>query len=354
MSAPELLLTLVTSRRCPKPPATMRERAIANVWERYVEPLRYLPEADFEDFWEQACRLEAAVASFGLGCTWLVTGHGATARRLSDQQVRSVDELDRLPRYGMQAEPLPFADAHDPEWDAGNYMGDAAFRRNAGRRLAWCTSDCSGEVDVVDVLTEWARDGVRRAVVKTRRTKHGLWFIDLPASGVREEVEAVVNDVMEFSLYSMGGRPEAFLAQEWVPMRFEYRVFVVGHQAVTGAGCVEEFTPLDSWAIFDTRVRERRHEGRAYEVTAQPEVVGRLVEFARRVIDELRAERPEVRDYTLDVAIGPDGPLVIERNGLLNSGLYASQPQCVTDALAADRIGHPTPTPAPHRLEESA
>lgn len=42
-------------------------------------------------------------------------------------------------------------------------------------------------------------------------------------------------------------------------MQYEYRVFVVGGQAVTGAGAVEEHTPLDNrQTAFSTLLRRDR------------------------------------------------------------------------------------------------
>nr|WP_254788555.1 hypothetical protein [Arthrobacter sp. ok909] len=47
-------------------------------------------------------------------------------------------------------------------------------------------------------------------------------------------------------------------------------------------------------------------------------------------------EVPELTDYVIDVALNADGePLIVELNSLLNSGLYASRPELVTEAKLA-------------------
>jgi hypothetical protein len=131
------------------------------------------------------------------------------------------------------------------------------------------------------------------------------------------------------------GSRESLIAQVFVPMEYEYRVFVVGKKVVTAAGCVEEFTPLDNNGFpFDHQLRRHRQAKSAVELA--PEVAGILTGFARHAVDALAYEVPDLTDYVIDVALGPDGnPLIVELNSLLNAGLYASQPQRVTEAMVA-------------------
>lgn len=173
-------------------------------------------------------------------------------------------------------------------------------------------------------------------IVKTARTKLGLWDIALPGETL-EETAAVVSDELEWFTVSLGDRADAFIAQEWVPMMFEYRLFVVDGEVVTGAGCIEENTPLDNRAQFDSAVRE--HRAAQSPVVDRPEAVAAMVRFGQAVAVEIAAENPAMTQYVMDVAIGADGmPLIVELNSLLNSGLYASDPRLVTAAMAA-RVG---------------
>lgn len=314
-------VSIVTARRPPRPPQTARQRELAALWEQHLGSLVYDEHGDFEDFWEQAARLEAAVVGFG-----------AEHCRFDDGTALADSDL---PRFGMQPSRgfLCAGEQDEPESAAGDYMSDETFMRNAGRRLARCSYDHPDGPDLVRVLTSWAQQGVVRVVVKIARTKYGLWKFDLPPRATPDAIKRAVEQELDWAAYSLSGHPGAFLAQEHVPMRYEYRLFVVDHQVVTGAGCVEARTPLDNTASFDGWVQGRRH-GEA-PVMFRPDVVTRLVKFGRDVVAQFRAERPDVKHYTLDVAIGPaEQPLVIERNGLLNSGLYASDPRLVTKALA--------------------
>jgi hypothetical protein len=71
-------------------------------------------------------------------------------------------------------------------------------------------------------------------------------------------------------------------------------------------------------------------------VEAESAIAALLTGFARSAIDALAYEVPDLTDYVIDVALGPDGkPLIVELNSLLNSGLYASQPLRVTEAMIA-------------------
>jgi hypothetical protein len=71
-------------------------------------------------------------------------------------------------------------------------------------------------------------------------------------------------------------------------------------------------------------------------VEVQPAITRTLTGYAQQAIAALSKEVPDLRDYVIDVALSANGePLVVELNPLLNSGLYASQPVRVTQAMAA-------------------
>ncbi|RAZ30565.1 hypothetical protein [Microbacterium sp. SMR1] len=114
---------------------------------------------------------------------------------------------------------------------------------------------------------------------------------------------------------------------------------VADGQVVTAAGCVEEFTPLDAIPEqpFDTRVRRDRGHlgGTASQVIDEPEVVGRLLELGRRAAEEHGGT------VMIDVALDANRqrPVVVELDGLPNSGLYATDPWLLARTLmdAADR-----------------
>lgn len=123
------------------------------------------------------------------------------------------------------------------------------------------------------------------------------------------------------------------LVQEYIPMEFEYRMFVTNGVVRTGAGNVEYHTPLDNpeRKQFFTQLERKRNSGE--ELSDEAELVSRYVKFGQAVADELATEG--FLDYTLDVAVNADTGevVVIEMNSLTNSGLYACDPVRILEGL---------------------
>ena len=148
-------------------------------------------------------------------------------------------------------------------------------------------------------------------------------------------------DAMGWAIVRLDEAPNSVVAQDLIDLQWEYRLFVVDGEVVSGAGCVEEFTPLDRTPgrPFDTLVRQYRGhhspEGKSPAVSNQPWIVAELVSFGRTVAREHGGT--VVIDVAIDAATGQ--PVVVELNTLPNSGLYASDPWAVARALvqAADR-----------------
>jgi hypothetical protein len=249
---------------------------------------------------------------------------------------RSADELknEGAGIYGMQPNlVIGHSMSGDP---ADNYGILASFQRNAGRYLeigGFCSED---EHDFERIFERMYSRGIRHAILKRRHHKYPLMDVDLEVWKSEGSVISAINDSdASWSLINDEGSPTAYLVQERVTMRYEYRTFIVGGRPVTGAGCIEEFTPLDnSGEAFDDTVREFRQEHSAPE--RLPEVRDALLEFTTRVSAEIALEAPQIDGYTLDTALDQNGnPLIIELNGHTNAGFYASQPQMITDALHA-------------------
>lgn len=322
----------------PADPSTQahKDHLIA-LWSRHVRPVTGRGEGDFEDFYEQAARLEAALDTFGAENIWLhISSDRDTAVNAGTGERRPAAELEHLPRYGTQ----PSKHHQDVDMEqarlAADYYRYDSFLARAGRRLAVCGITLEGGgVELGDVLAGWAGQGVRQAFLKSVQIKQFAFPVDLPEGFGSGHGAMLVYDALSYGAMNLEGRPESLIAQEFVPMEYEYRVFVVGQTVVTAAGCIEEFTPLDNNGYrFDNQLRKNRQEKTPVEV--EPAIAGILTGFARDAVDALALEVPDLTDYVIDVALGPDGqPLIVELNSLLNAGLYASQPGLVTAAMAA-------------------
>lgn len=116
-------------------------------------------------------------------------------------------------------------------------------------------------------------------------------------------------------------------------MFYEYRFFVVNHQLITGAGCIEEHTPLNNSEPFDPWFRKVRKEYGSH-LTRDEKMRDVLKGFAQRVVDFTKELENKCQNYVVDIAVDLHGiPLMIERNAMLNSGFYASDPALITAAL---------------------
>lgn len=323
------------------PSAEAEKATILQSWATHIGPLHGEGTGDYEDFWEQAHRLQAALDSFGTDNIWLfVPGlRGDNAVHLGTREMAGLSTLRDLPVYGSQPRVGHHSTLEGPQaLLADAYASYQAFARNARREVHLCGFNVPGS-DLVERLVEMASRGITNIFLKVTLPKFGIFRLTLPAGASAEEVSAVIRDEIDYGMIYLEGLPGAFLVQETVPMFYEYRVFVVGGQAVTGAGAVEEHTPLDHGCVaFSTLVREDR--ANRTEVEDFPVLVrGLLLPFARIVIGQLAAEVPELQNYTLDVAVGADSrPLVVELNSMLNSGFYASSPRLVTAAMISGSL----------------
>ena len=322
------------------PMEKLPEHPVFGTWRRHVGPI--LPNGgDYENFVEEAFRLHVALQSFGLRDSWLHHqwgDHRGQAFNAATGECRPADDLkaEGAAVYGAQPSFHHRSLAGEP---ADDYAPLQAFQRNAGRYVELGGFNTEGKDDFDLVFHRMYERGIRKALLKRRHRKSPLLEVDLDLWKSENSVtRALVDDDAGWSLINDEGVRAAYLVQEYVPMRYEYRTFIIDHSAVTGAGCIEEFTPLNnSGEAFDDMLREVRSQGTPLE--KRPEVRDTLLEFTKDVVEQIAMESPEIGGYTLDTALDPHGnPLVIELNGHLNSGFFASQPQRVTDALLASTI----------------
>lgn len=280
-------------------------------------------DADIEDFWEDACRVSAA---------WCASYSGLVAKKPGSTTAPwSDDEMSR--RLGPVAKSEE-GGSHSRD----RLIGHELLREHGGRAMMLgAIGGEDPETDIVAWLAARHRDhGIRRGVVKSAERKNGLWSIELDSDP--EVVRDRLLTAMSWSFIRLEGREGALLAQDALELEFEYRLFVVDGVVISGAGCVEEFTPLDRELYagpFDMRVRRNRGhlQGGPSEVENRPELVEALIAFGRDVA------RQHGGTIVIDVAVdrGTGRPVVIELNDLPNSGLYASDPWLVATALVDAR-----------------
>lgn len=292
---------------------------LQDVRESFPEMLTEIdPDADVEDFWEDAARLSAA---------WLATGGNLVAKEPgTHNHPWSEDEMSR--RLGTVARS-----------EEGGYhgvdklIGHAIVQNHGGRGMLCGSIGGDPATDVVTWLASRHRDhGVKRGIVKTTATKTGIWSIELDSDPA--VVSERLMDAMDWTYIRLEELPGAVFAQDELELQYEYRLFVVDGLVVSGAGCIEEFTPLDHkpFQAFDTRLRRVRghlNQGEPSPVEDLPEITEQLIRFGQSVAQEFGGT--VVIDVAMDAVA--DMPVVIELNNISNSGLYASDPWLVAEDL---------------------
>lgn len=350
-TAPKLLLEFSGAQPAPMPRDIHHENAALlgqylNSWTRTFGELNHQEDGDFENFVENMARFDAAWRAFGSPNTSVMHRAGKHLSSLCD----------------FRGAPLFDAEAPDPDFtfgpvsgwgdcdysserDAGDaadrYWQIPAFRELSGRRwaVAGFYPDNPLAADVLDVLKTMFDCGVRDFVIKGLAPKSLLVefsLSDRPESLFGSEIPSEVTD----SVIHLEGQSEVFLVQERLQLVNEYRMFMAGPNPVSGAGCIEHFTPLDSRGpAFDVRVEGVRGSG---TISEEPLTVGAMLGFAYYAGALLHEQKPElgaawVMDLAVDAATGD--MVVIELNPARNSGLYASSPSAwmenVRDYLAA-------------------
>lgn len=335
--SPNLQLEFVS--RYPAPPAERLRHENTALLEQYLrswtrtfgEP-NYQEDGDFENFVETMARFDAAGRVFGYGNTTVMDHAG-------EHLVSHFQLLDGAPILPGEETVPDFVFGPVATWGSGhlhssegsdiadNYWEIPAFRELSGRRwaLAGFYPDDPDSRDLLEVLQAMFDDGIRSVVVKGTAPKTLLVKFDLtvrPVSLYRDIPMGITDGVMHRE-----GDSGVFLVQERIPMVHEYRIFMAGPVPAAGAGCVEDFTPLDGRGeTFDTRVEGVRGSG---EVIHDPARVAGLVDFARDAGALLHGQAPELGSaWVMDLALNPvSGEIVvIELNPARNAGLYASSP----------------------------
>lgn len=315
------------------------------------------PEADVENFWEHALR---ATSSFNAAhdASQPISHHTNTDW--------SEEEMDR--RLG----PVPVYEearhAIDP------LLMDETFIKHAGRAITTTTyydtlfDDDFNEIaegypedDLGSVLAQmYEATGPGRAVVKLGRRKTGILLVDLMPTR-NENLEQILAGTSDhqMGIISLIGQPGAFQVQEWIPMAYEYRFFVVDGKIVTGAGCVEDHTPFDRCRAAVAYAQSEKEPYLGWDVLARRDntiqqtagnpstetiqrpflIQNEYLPFAEKVASNLHDR--DLGTIVIDVALNEltNKPVVVELNTLPNSGLYASDPSMLAEALvlAEDR-----------------
>lgn len=305
------------------------------------------PGIDFEDWVENAVRLDAA---FKMAPERLALLHdNGRAYYPNGREVPAGSEVLFLGTWHNQDDEVSnrgvFSSYRYPEAFHGEtalanrYMESRVFQDHAGRVLHLCgireEPTDQVDLDLYECLAQMFREGHRQAFVKVSLPKYAISRFELTSDDPKAISQSLFDQDENFgwTAVHLGGRNNMFLVQEYVPMAYEYRVIVVNHHAVAGAGCVEVFTPLDNEAQWDPKMEFKRSSGMVEHQHAQAEA---YMHYARGFTQAYQVERPSNGNYTLDLAVSNGRILAIELNPLQNYGLYAMD----FEAILAAQLAH--------------
>lgn len=277
-------------------------------------------DVDFEDWVENAIRFESAYKQYPDANFFILKKN----QGCSDLNGQSVD----LPEEGIF---LGLFLNQDPECRqyinenehklVDNYCLTDTFKSFSGRQIHLCGVASENSPNMLETIKNMAREGHQSVWIKINRPKYQIEHLKFNSP---ESVEdAYYQSNAGLASMHLEGYDNAFIVQEHIPMVYEYRMIVVGHAVVAGAGCIEEFTPLNNQATFDTKVRENRRN--CSPVVEKPEIVEQFLKFATRYALSMQQENDQFSNYTLDLAINThnNNVITIECNSLANYGLYA-------------------------------
>lgn len=289
--------------------------------------------ADIEDFWEPLVRTAAMIRA--------ARATGKTIQRRDPDHAWTPAELTE--RSG----PVFTIEEHKHAVDP--LLSLMLFQANAGRWMAMCGySDTPGELapheDLVTLVLRQAHRGVGKSVLKFVGRKEGIVSLELnPEMSAADVERALIDSDDGWTFVRIAGKKNTILLQDWVPMRCEYRLFVVDGKVVAGAGCIEEFTPYsraESTDPFDDRMRYVRGDLAGGKSSTEPSVVTHEPTLLRRYLDVSQDLAHQYRgtvviDLALDVST--NRVIVVELNALPNAGLYAADVDAIAMALATAR-----------------
>ncbi len=318
---------------------------------------------DYEDWMEPVCLLEATLR-LGLKIKILPA---IDLRRAVLKPIATIEGKpcrDMLIGRQLRSDPMNFM-YFDFGWPsksgelANHYSELASFRRNAGRklRLADMPGDREGAGDrkvvfpgganstpLGEAMLDFANG---ECIVKQVYPGKSLPLCtyEVGADTTEQDAEQMFFDDVGFHFARFEGDPAALLVQERVQMQHETRFFVINGKVVTAAACIEAHTPQQNRGdLFDLTFEVDRNKG---DIIQSRPIGKKLWNFAKKVVQEIGEEAPEMQHYVIDLATGADGdPLVIELNPAAQSGLYAVHTKSMMQAIVEAAEAEPSRAPA--------
>lgn len=143
-------------------------------------------------------------------------------------------------------------------------------------------------------------------------------------------VKEQIMEEIGWEMVRVGGPDRRVIVQEEIQMLNEYRIFVIDGRPVTGAGCIDLYTPLENKTPFDPKMQKIRREGIPYSDQSLANLYMNLA--ACEICPSF--EREGIKDYTLDLFQTSTGEIgIVEINPAYNAGFYANDYPALLTAI---------------------
>lgn len=191
--------------------------------------------------------------------------------------------------------------------------------------------------DVTRVMRDAALAGQSRVHIRLGRVSKSAIvpvYASDDAAQDKDQNRSALIGAFGWDIAHVSGGTEDIVVTPEIEPTWEYRMWVVNGQVVTGAGIVEEFDPRSNrGSAFDLQNRERRSGGDV--VIASPSRVETLVEFARVLAASNRDGGDLPQSFVVDFAWDGELPTIIDVNSIDGSALFAADPERIISALVA-------------------
>lgn len=214
---------------------------------------------------------------------------------------------------------LPMQNAHCTK-TIMEHLTSETFQKNAGRSMILTTTNGAEISAAVRKIVPESGE----IFLKTIEKEYACKFTIEAGRDPWQQICGQDGNLPWMILHYDGLETPYFSVQGVIAPTYEYRMFMVSDTPVTGAGCVEQYTPVDNELLFDPKMEMIRNES---EIEADWDIVDSYIAFANQFGKDFAAEHGEGLAYSLDLCIDANnGKIVpIELNPPFNLGRYASR-----------------------------
>jgi hypothetical protein len=300
-----------------------RTRKVVQAWMKHIEPhVSPVGPVDYEDWAEQAVRLESGLRLLPKDTIVSIRDGKMRAYDCSGKMVKNPEDVMHRAQLGYITSP-PTPDAIiEPYSEINRYASLNTVTSRLNREWSLLPADESIiRNKIASMLSNhdsvWLKDMIHPKNLMVKITDQEFFNSDT--------WEAITWECVRSE-----GLDSVFLLQEDAIIRNETRFFIIDGIPVTGAGCIEENTPLQNdGSDYDHKTEDVRGSGEQYESDI---IESQLLPFVRDAAKDVTDESG-IPHYVMDVGMINGKLGIIELNSIMNAGLYAINTDSLVTAM---------------------